>query len=331
MKIFNSKKWKILQVIVCIVLCTVLLWFMPVNTKSGTSIDTKKDGSITLHYEIKKGSFSLYRIADIAENGKLTLADPFDQYQVEIDDLDSDGWRTLASTLDGYVDLDQLEALRTGDTDAEGNLVWDQLETGVYLILGEQTIIDDVIYMPVPFIVTIPEETEKGTWNYDLEAIPKYNHISIPGPREDSNHYISRKVRKVWKDTDHTSARPDKITVKLLKDGEVYETIDLNEENNWQHIWEKLDENAEWKVVEEDVPDSYVVTSVQEEETFVITNKFVPDNERDVDHPQASDGLSGSSGASNRIPQTGQLWWPVPVLALTGMIAFSIGWIRYRK
>ena len=31
------------------------------------------------------------------------------------------------------------------------------------------------------------------------------------------------------------------------------------------------------------------------------------------------------------IPETGQLWWPVPILAGAGMILFVIGWILHRK
>lgn len=30
------------------------------------------------------------------------------------------------------------------------------------------------------------------------------------------------------------------------------------------------------------------------------------------------------------LPQTGQLWWPVPLLAISGIFLFLIGWVRYR-
>lgn len=32
----------------------------------------------------------------------------------------------------------------------------------------------------------------------------------------------------------------------------------------------------------------------------------------------------------SRLPQTGQLWWPVPILALGGIFLVSLGWIRRR-
>jgi hypothetical protein len=31
------------------------------------------------------------------------------------------------------------------------------------------------------------------------------------------------------------------------------------------------------------------------------------------------------------LPQTGQLRWPIPVLSLSGMILFILGWATYRK
>lgn len=39
---------------------------------------------------------------------------------------------------------------------------------------------------------------------------------------------------------------------------------------------------------------------------------------------------SGSPGGS-RLPQTGQVNWPVPVLASSGMLLFFVGWILYRR
>ena len=32
--------------------------------------------------------------------------------------------------------------------------------------------------------------------------------------------------------------------------------------------------------------------------------------------------------SEDTIVQTGQLWWPVPILTVLGLALFSIGWIR---
>lgn len=33
----------------------------------------------------------------------------------------------------------------------------------------------------------------------------------------------------------------------------------------------------------------------------------------------------------HKVPQTGQLWWPVPILAIMGVILFSAGWLRKKS
>lgn len=44
----------------------------------------------------------------------------------------------------------------------------------------------------------------------------------------------------------------------------------------------------------------------------------------------ASGSVGKKSSAGGKLPQTGQLWWPVPVLALAGMLFVSFGWYRRR-
>lgn len=34
---------------------------------------------------------------------------------------------------------------------------------------------------------------------------------------------------------------------------------------------------------------------------------------------------------SGKLPQTGQLWWPVPILAMVGLTVFIIGFIKYKN
>lgn len=40
---------------------------------------------------------------------------------------------------------------------------------------------------------------------------------------------------------------------------------------------------------------------------------------------------SGSSSGNTKLPQTGQLWWPVPVLLCMGLVCIIIGLIRRRE
>lgn len=39
----------------------------------------------------------------------------------------------------------------------------------------------------------------------------------------------------------------------------------------------------------------------------------------------------GTTGTPERLPQTGQLWWPVPILAAAGLMIFALGWVITSK
>ncbi|MDO4269275.1 MAG: hypothetical protein Q4C73_12450, partial [Eubacteriales bacterium] len=42
-------------------------------------------------------------------------------------------------------------------------------------------------------------------------------------------------------------------------------------------------------------------------------------------------GSGGAPGAEERLPQTGMLWWPVPILAVSGLLLFAFGWTRSQR
>lgn len=128
-----------------------------------------------------------------------------------------------------------------------------------------------------------------------------------------------RRVLKVWNDNGDAASRPKEIVVQLLRDGEVYETVTLNESNNWRWAWVDLSGQYRWWVTEQ-VPDGYTVEISQEGITFVVTNTpEIPDT---PDEPEKPD--------EPHLPQTGQLWWPVPTLAMAGLFLIAAGLLRRR-
>lgn len=46
------------------------------------------------------------------------------------------------------------------------------------------------------------------------------------------------------------------------------------------------------------------------------------------DHPTTSTPPSKEKTPGGKLPQTGQLWWPIPVLAFSGLLFFAYGWKR---
>ena len=84
-------------------------------------------------------------------------------------------------------------------------------------------------------------------------------------------------VKKVWNDADDQDGyRPDDVTINLLADGEVIDTVKLSEDNNWSYEWTKLDKKAagkeiDYTVTEEEVSEYTTEITKAADGTFTYT------------------------------------------------------------
>ena len=122
---------------------------------------------------------------------------------------------------------------------------------------------------------------------------------------------------KIWKDEGNEEKRPQNITVQLLCDGEIYNEQVLNTANHWSYTWEGLDAAHDWQLTEKAVPDDYMVAVTQQGITFTVTNTN--------DNPPSTVSTPPSTPGKPTLPQTGMLWWPVPVLAGEGALFLFFG------
>ncbi len=98
--------------------------------------------------------------------------------------------------------------------------------------------------------------TSYGDWVYDQDVFPKmqYAFNSLGG---DETMDVS--VKKIWEDNDDEKLyRPDDVTVGLYYNSgqTLYETVTLNDENDWKYEWEGID-ILDWSMAEVDVPLGY--------------------------------------------------------------------------
>lgn len=167
--------------------------------------------------------------------------------------LTSESLGDLAITMVAYAACDNIPAYAQSVTDANGRAYFGDLPRGIYLVVGNAVIANGYIYEPQPVILSIPYTSDSGELVTDVYAEVKYERRDISG-----NDPISRSVKKVWEDTED-SFRPVSVTVQLLKNGTVYDSVVLSDENNWRYTWEQLDADAVWLVTERDVPEGYSV------------------------------------------------------------------------
>ena len=191
----------------------------------------------------------------------------------------------LARELDGFVKDKNLSAVKI-KTNAEGKAFCNELPLGLYFVKQVESV--DTAVTLTPFIVTVPSETE-GDYVYDINASPKTEVI----------RHISITIKKVW-NTSQSSNAADSVTVQLLKDGNVIETAVLSAENNWEITYHDLPASDAYSVKEIDIPKGFTATYKQQDNVFTVTN-------------------------TSTLIQTGQLIWPIPVLAICGLLLIAAG------
>lgn len=197
----------------------------------------------------------------------------------------------LSAKLDGFVKENSLSAQKLV-TDAHGKVTFANLPLGLYFVKQTNTVAG---YAPcTSFLVTVPNESADG-YVYDLNASPKTDIAKL----------TDITIRKKW-NTDASAKAADSVTVQLLKDGVAVKTATLGAQNKWQVTYTDMPESDAYSIVEVDVPKGFTATYSQSGYVFTVTN-------------------------TSSLAQTGQLIWPIPVLAMAGLCLIAVGTILLRK
>lgn len=275
-------------------------------------VDTSQKASLGINYVIEGVPFQLYQIGKVNGDGSFEINELYAKYGVSID---AENIEKSAAALSAYIKKDKIQPNSETVSDDNGYAVFNDLDTGVYLVLSNRIKKDNIYYNPSAVVVTLPFISE-SQYVYNSIVDMKFEmeeEIDLP---------IDIKVIKVWEDA-NDDKRPNGIKVILLRDGEVYDTVELNQNNSWQYTWENLSNEYSWDIIEEKVPENYNVTVEREGNTVILTNKK-DDKQDDSSKPSNPDN-------SEKAPNTGQLYWPIPILAFSGLFLVVIGLFQRKK
>ena len=285
----------------------------------------------------------------------------FSDYKISFKDISADALSDIASTLETYAIIDKIKPLQSEITDDNGIIDFTGLEQGLYLVCGKRLKVGVTTYIPIPFIVEIGEENGS---NQNYTVYPKFFKFGVLDEKD-----ADYTVRKIWRNAeDEPFDTSVKITVEMYKDGEYDSTITLSEENDWSYTWTAT-AHTDWRVKEINIPEDYTVIYRSNETQYVIVNTHKkydvsaepPETTEPVTEttstmtettvlssgvlssgtytttsvkPENSDSpkTSITTAPAEKLPQTGQLWWPVPLLAGGGIVFIAMGLrIRSRK
>lgn len=287
--------------------------------------------TLTVRYGWSGVDFDLYQVG-APDGNSWTLTGQFDGYSVKLPERgdSAEVWRNAAATLAAYASLDGLTPDDT-QTISGGEARFSGLTSGLYLVVGEEHTQGNTTYTPVPALIAVED---------DLTVQMKSDEETTPPDPGGGDDDVTYRVVKVWEGGE--GERRESVTVQLIRNGQPDRTVTLSDANSWSYSWTSSP-NTNWQVAELDVPDGFVVSVDRENRVFTVTNTYEeeipdeptpgggdpdepdnPDEPGEPDEPDIPDepvpggpGEPGEPGEPN-LPQTGQLWWPVPVLLCAG-------------
>ncbi len=206
-------------------LMTALLLTIP--ALASEPIETEKTGSLTIEnfygeQAIFGTSFSVYRVAEVSENGWFTLLPAYENSGADVNNLTKakDG-RVAAEKLTAWVQTQKLPPDACQSTDQKGTASVSGLKTGLYLVIGEKTQIKDRVYTCSPSLVPIPEENpETGSWDYAVTIEPKNtvgsstsdnpNNPNNPGTPDNPNNNSNKQPIPTDSSSNQPGSKPNK-------------------------------------------------------------------------------------------------------------------------
>ena len=258
---------------------------------SSNVVDFNHKGSIQItlyekndNEKIEGSELTIYKVADAREKDHNLVFEYVKELEgcpVSLVDLESS---TVSGEIEKCIPSDMTGIVKV--TDVDGSVKYEDLDLGLYLV--KQTNKVEGFSKIDSFLAMIPKVID-NKWVYDVEATPKTDIIRV----------INIDVKKVWNtstsNTNHTINIPKSITVELLLNDEVIDTITLSKENNWKYTWIDLEKSDMYTVREKNVPRGYTVTYQKEDNSFIITN-------------------------TSSLVQTGQMLWIVLLVGMIGVL-----------
>lgn len=292
-------------------------------------IDPERAGTLDVYFSLGDGTdltgmqFDLYRVASVQENGNAQLCGDFASLDTDISLTPTDDWAVVTTEAANLVRRNGLAPEQSARLNEEGVAHFPEagkkIIAGIYLIFSRTKDIGGRKVGCNPTLAALP--LEDSGWNYNVRVTPKGGKIT-------SKDYLE--VVKIWNDKESEKKRPEFVLVDLYCDGVLVDTQKISAAMQWQYRWEPvpiwkslghtgngpgsdvtIEGEHSWYVVEHKV-DGYKTTyALSGDHRFVITNTI-----RRTTTPSSGD----------RLPQTGVLWWPVPLLAVAGLSLLCLGW-----
>lgn len=325
-----DRRMGIIGFLFCICLYLMPCYVQAASTADATElISMEQNCDLTLSYVNDGTAFTdvpvtLYQIASVSEDFQYTLTDSFSGSGLSLNGIQSaEAWDVILSTLESHILANNTEPTVTAVTDQNGAIQFTGLKAGVYLLISEEIVQDNLTCIFEPSLINLPELGEDGIWQYDVTVQPKVE-ILPPFTPDGTDDEIELKVTKLWKGDADQKDRPKSVKVEIFRDKVSYEKVTLSKDNNWTYSWKTNDDGADWTVVERNVPDGYKVTVKETKNAFVLTNSLKSNNKTPGQSTQSTTTATKTGDTTNVLLY-------VVMLYVSGILIVLLGIVGKRK
>jgi hypothetical protein len=304
-------------------------------------------GSITVNMRyngstVSGGNLTIYKVATLQESSgtyKYVLTDAFAGSGISTEKLES---ADSAKTLSTYATKHSI----TGTTQvigSSGSLSYTDLELGVYLFVQGYSATG---YMSIsPFLVSVPTSIN-GNYTYNVNADPKLEvrkrSGSSGGGSGSGNSSGGSSSTSTTTSKTPTSTSSPKSTSSPTSDTPKDRSILSNPEatgspgstsSNGTNPSGSSSPSAGTVSGNGTNPSEDSDTALSVDENGNPIDEQALSSEENASQPDVSISPNGSDAANPtetaqpKLPQTGQLNWPIPVLVVLGLGVFTAGWI----
>lgn len=313
--------------------------------------------------------WQLYRVGHREANDYVFEGD-FENYRTTLGDQtkpmlewDAETVAEVAEALRRKTIVNKIDKRDEGYTNSAGAVTFSGLEDGLYLVWGDILNVGDTTYIPSAIFFEMRGE--------DAAVLNAYPKIVLGTLNASESHYQVKKVWLNDEDQPWNRATSITIElyrdnayydeVELSEDNDwTYEWDDTDE-----HIWFVYEKDipAGYTVSYKDNTYQYLIINTYEgdtnessttdtqttttttETTTVDTQTTASSDSTDKTNTTSSSKTtttttvkttttpppSTTTVTTDKAPQTGQLWWPVPALAASGLLCFGIGLMIRKK
>jgi hypothetical protein len=271
--------------------------------------DLSRTGEITMVMKdgdtaVPGGTVEVFQVGEavLASGGEFdyVLTDDFRKSGVSLDDVES---ATAAQTLADYAE----ENLLTGtihQISKDGKVTFSDLEAGVYLVVQE--VGNEAYALVNPFLVELPQNLN-GTYQYQVTATPKLTAASDDDGKPTDTEINNGDPEPTASPKPTESPTPTTSGTPIDEEGDNPPTAEPS--NN--------PETTPPVTSESPTPTTTPATATPST-TTPGTNTATPTT------------TTTTTTTTEKLPQTGQLRWPIPVLVMVGVVLIACG-IRLRR